>query len=275
MQPVPLRCPVCGQPLHLEQKCAQCGAGHSFDRGANGYLNLLLPQKKHSANPGDDPQSLRARRAFLEAGHYRCLSDEINRTAVRLLRGQTEPLIADCCCGEGYYTRRLYDCLSKLGSAPRMVGFDISKHGVRMAACRTSPIQFVAASVFDIPLADRSVDLAVHAFAPFCDAEVSRVLRPGGWLLSVVPGRRHLYGLKQALYDTPYENDGQGVKTALRRVDQTKTAGLLTLTDRVEIARLFQMTPYSFRCGQEAARQLLARETLCTEIEFILDIYQK
>lgn len=46
----------------------------------------------------------------------------------------------------------------------------------------------------------------MDVFAPFAREEFLRFLKPGGWLIYAVPGPEHLFGLKQALYDTPYKN---------------------------------------------------------------------
>lgn len=49
------------------------------------------------------------------------------------------------------------------------------------------------------------------------------MLRPGGRLVYVVPGPRHLYQLKQVLYDTPYENPVQSIDyPGLHPVDDSR-----------------------------------------------------
>ncbi len=274
MEGIPFCCPVCGAGMREEPTRAVCGAGHCFDRAAQGYYNLLLPQKKHSALPGDDPQSLKARREFLEGGHYQALSDAVNQAAGQALKGRQSPLVVDCCCGEGYYTHRLFSALAAETAALRMAGFDISKQGVRMAASRKGPVRFAVASIFRIPLQAGAVDLALHAFAPYCDGEITRILKPGGVFVDVIPGRRHLFGLKSVLYHHPYENDEQGCKTEMNLINRVRVGGNLRLFGP-SIARLFQMTPYFYRCGQEAAGRLLALPVLETEIDFVLDIYQR
>lgn len=275
MREIPFCCPVCGMSLEEEPSRVVCPQGHCFDRAAKGYWNLLLPQKKHSAMPGDDPESLRARRVFLEEGYYQPLSDKINRVAGRLLEHSRAPLVADCCCGEGYYIRRLYHALETQGLKPQMAGFDISKYGIKMASSRACPIVFAVASVFRIPLPEQTVDLALHAFAPFCGEEVERILKPGGYLIGVIPGRRHLFGLKSVLYENPYENDEEGYHTGLSLLERIRVCGTIRLEGPEKIARLFQMTPYFYRSREEAAKRLLSLQVLETEIDFILQIFKK
>lgn len=57
------------------------------------------------------------------------------------------------------------------------------------------------ASVYHLPVADRSADLLLNCFSPLALDEFRRVLRPGGGFLYVVPGAKHLWELKQVLYD--------------------------------------------------------------------------
>ena len=65
-----LRCPVCQGPLLQVGRTLRCPKAHSFDLAKEGYANLLPIQKKHAADPGDGKEMVRARRAFLSAGHY-------------------------------------------------------------------------------------------------------------------------------------------------------------------------------------------------------------
>lgn len=179
-----LICPLCKEALAAESGCLKCTLGHSFDVSAKGYVNLLLPN--HGAgNHGDNRDMLCARRDFLQKGYYRNLSEAITNTCAQLL---PEPgdCIADCCCGEGYYTKNLHTGLEQSGLPHEIYAFDISRDGIKMAATKNSPIHFFVASVFDIPLADSSVEVAVHSFAPYCDEEIARILKPGGYLIGII-----------------------------------------------------------------------------------------
>ena len=64
-----LMCPVCHKQLKLTDKTWRCDNNHSYDVAKQGYVNLHVVQHKHSKNPGDTPESVQARRAFLSAGH--------------------------------------------------------------------------------------------------------------------------------------------------------------------------------------------------------------
>ncbi|EYS00226.1 putative rRNA (Guanine-N1-)-methyltransferase [Acinetobacter baumannii 45057_4] len=59
---------MCRQRLELVSKTWRCEQGHSYDIAKQGYVNLHVVQHKHSKNPGDTPESVDARRAFLQGG---------------------------------------------------------------------------------------------------------------------------------------------------------------------------------------------------------------
>ena len=60
---------------------------------------------------------------------------------------------------------------------------------------------FGVAGIYTLPLQDASVDAVVSLFAPICEEEFLRVLKPGGILIAAGAGREHLGALKRVLYD--------------------------------------------------------------------------
>ena len=200
-----LRCPLCAQPLDRQDTRYLCPRGHSFDRAAAGYVHLLPANKLHSKDPGDDKAMAAARNRFLSGGYYDPLRDALTRLALAYAPDRAQ--ILDAGCGEGYYSAALFQALLQAGKHPRMAGVDLSKHALRRAAKRQGSIEFAVASVYDLPVADQQIDLLVNCFSPLALEEFLRVLRPGGLYCYVVPGARHLWELKQVLYDTPYPNE--------------------------------------------------------------------
>ncbi|MEO0598010.1 MAG: putative RNA methyltransferase, partial [Chloroflexota bacterium] len=72
------KCPVCAEPLTIEDRRFVCANNHSFDRAKEGYVNLLLANQKNSADPGDSKAMVRARRDFFSGGYYAKLADALN-----------------------------------------------------------------------------------------------------------------------------------------------------------------------------------------------------
>ena len=127
-----------------------------------------------------------------------------------------------------------------------------------------------------IPVEDDSFAYAVHLFAPFNEKEFARILKPGGRLYTVIPGKEHLYGLKQAVYDTPYYNDEKLPETqVLKLVGTKKIDSIITLTSQEDIDAVFRMTPYYFHTSIQDKEKLAAYNTLGTPISFVIAEYEK
>ncbi len=268
------RCSVCGAPLTREERVYRCEHGHSFDIAREGYVYLLPPNEKHSSNPGDDREMARARHAFLEKGFYAPLLDALCREA--LSRSGRSSVFWDAGCGEGYYTCGIFSALRDAGLFPRAAGTDISKSILRYAARRNRDIEFAVASSYRLPAADGSADLLLNCFSPLAEEEFRRVLRPGGYFFYVVPGARHLWAMKELLYEKPYLNEEKETPypgftyEAVVPVDAT-----VTLSAQEDIQALFHMTPYYWKTPKSGTERLAALSCLTTEISFRIHIFRR
>lgn len=256
-------CPICHSPLECRDVDWHCGNGHLFDRAREGYVNLLPVQHKHSREPGDSADMLRARRRFLEAGHYRSLAEAITA----LLPFESGRQLLDVGCGEGYYTRQLHEAG---WPADALAGVDIAKAGVRMAAKSQPGSQYVVAGNFDLPVAEDSVDHILRVFAPGDAAELSRVVNPGGSIVDVAPGPEHLWSLKQALYREPREHAPPKPLEGFVPEVELRCCFLFTLESTEEIADFLSMTPFAWKGDAEARAQLEQRKRLRLEADFVV-----
>lgn len=267
-------CPLCSAPLEREEKRWFCPAGHSFDRAAAGYVNLLPANRKHSKNPGDDQDMVAARAAFLDRGYYRPLRDALCQVVTEY--AVNSPVLVDSGCGEGYYTTGLFQALTREGLSPRIAGVDLSRAALRRAAKRLPQGEFAVASAYRLPLASAGVDILVNIFSPLALEEFARVLRPGGLFCYAVPSARHLWEMKQVLYRQPYENpvkreDYPGF--VWRSVKEIRY--IANLKDGSDIMALFSMTPYAWKTPKEGVARLKSLDQLDCEIGFDLHLYQR
>ena len=284
-----LRCPVCGAPMDVDRNgrsliCVGTvsdrnpkGKAHLFDGGAGGYVNLA---PNHSGG-GDSKEAVRARSSFLRSGYYAPAAE-----AIAALVSEFTPqngLVLDAGCGEGYYS----NCAAEEGYP--VMGVDLSKFAAdsaaktarreRMNRGRESSTLYAVGSNFELPVADGSFDTVTNIFAPCAPAEYARVLKPGGRLIVAGAGERHLFGLKELIYDDPYLNDPRRDLPAegdgLRLLDMRNVTFTVTVDDPDHRAALFSMTPYYWRTSREGHSRLAAAETLVTEVSFDLHIYEK
>ena len=155
----------------------------------------------------------------------------------------------------------------------------------RMVAQRESyDITIVRADMTKrLPFDDNSFDLIFHpvsncyvyAVLPIW-RECARVLKPGGYLLRVVPMERHLFELKAAVYDRPYENPPAEPAVEGFRLLRTQTLRkTITLSSNEDVQALFLMTPYYYKTGAEDQQKLAAVPSLCVTTEFLIAVCQK
>ena len=268
-----LICPVCSLPLHLEDKSYRCEKGHCFDRAKSGYVNLLPPApggKRH----GDDKLMVKARTEFLDKGYYDPLSNTIAEQAAA--HGGNHLHIVDAGCGEGKYTVDLLNRLTAQGKTADIVGIDISKEALIGAARRSKELTLCTASTAHMPLADGCADVVLNIFSPLMAEEFARVLKEDGILICAVPLEKHLWQLKQLIYDTPYENPAPDTQLngfkLLNRIDLRYE---IELNSGEEIASLFKMTPYYYKTGAADQQKAEQAEYLKTAVEFGVLVYGK
>ena len=132
------------------------------------------------------------------------------------------------------------------------------------------------ASVFSLPVVDGSFDAVASLFAPCAEGEICRVLAPGGILVLVGAGERHLRGLKELLYDHPYLNEGRRyLPTGMTLLEKKRLTGEIEVKGREHLDALFSMTPYYWRTSERDRDKLLAVDELVTEYDFDIFIFRK
>ena len=171
----------CHEPLQREERRVVCARGHSFDIARSGYINLLQPQDRRAAEPGDNAEAVAARRRFLDRGFAQPLLEAVRDLTARA------PAILDAGCGEGYY----------LGTIGRGSGVDISTAAIDLAARRYPQCEWIVANADRfIPYADGSFDCVMSITGRLNAPEFHRVLKPGGTLIVAVSAPEDLIELR-------------------------------------------------------------------------------
>lgn len=251
-----LICPKCKGKLNRIGNTLICDNKHCFDFSKEGYVNLLLGSKSGDKK-GDSKDSARARHEFLSKDYYISLKNAITE--------RMNGVVLDICCGEGYYD----------DYSGELYGFDISKEMVRLASKRHKDNKYFVANLSSIPISNKTVDTAVHLFAPFNENEFSRILKDDGVLYSVIPGENHLFELKEILYETPYKNDEEPPKSdALKLISKTKITDTVSI-NQADLKELFSMTPYFYHTADKDKAKLDEVGEIKLTVEFIILEYRK
>lgn len=264
-------CPVCGAELGRDTKSYFCKNGHCFDIAKKGYVNLLMSQS--SSQHGDSKEMIASRAEFLNHGFYDKLSAEICDCVIKYSPQNTRVL--DAGCGECKYTFDVLKSLSDAGKHAEVIGIDISKEALAFSRRRGSGLFLAVASTAELPVASESVNVLINIFAPFSSGEFSRVLKDGGVIIRVYPLARHLWELKELIYDKPYENPALAPEEGLVLCEECELEYKFELESAKDIYSLFEMTPYFHRTSQSDKEKLSKCSRLSCSAEFGIAIYKK
>ncbi|EHU1922234.1 methyltransferase domain-containing protein [Acinetobacter baumannii] len=263
-----LMCPVCRQRLELVSKTWRCEQGHSYDIAKQGYVNLHVVQHKHSKNPGDTPESIDARRAFLQGGYYQPLQQAI----VHLLKDLKAKMVLDIGCGEGYYTSAMQQVVEQC------IGVDIAKNAVQRAAKLNDKVTWVVGTGATLPVIDQSMDVCTSLFSPIPQTEILRVLKDDGYLIVVTPATDHLYAMREALFEQVNPHTPQKFVEQLQDLFELKEQQVIDaplVLDQQALKNLIAMTPYAYKASPERRMQLEQKAHLQVTASFQIYLFQK
>lgn len=250
-----LKCPICSASLEKVGNSLFCKGDtkrHCYDFASSGYVNLLTPGKEKNAHTGDEKTMITARREFLDTGAY----FEISRKAAGIIASLShtkEPVIIDAGCGEGYHSCNIASCLEKEGFEPCLACFDASKHGADVGAKRArrggfDNVLFSAGNIFTLPVKDFCADFSLSMFAPIAGDETLRYLKDGGYLIVVSSGERHLWELRELLYEKARESSGEvKIPEGFEKVLEDRLTYTFTVEKNSTLKSLFVMTPFYYR----------------------------
>ena len=263
-----LMCPVCREALNLTERTWHCVNNHSYDVAKQGYVNLHVVQHKHSKNPGDTPESVQARRAFLSAGFYQPLQHAIVEK-IRALRVEN---LLDIGCGEGYYTNAMQQ------EVMQCVGVDIAKNAVQVAAKLNKDVTWVVGTGATLPVLDSSIDLCTSLFSPIPKDEILRVLKPKSFLIVVTPAPLHLHAMRQALFEEIKAHEPhkfvEQLQDQFELIEQPLVETEFNL-DQIQLKNLIAMTPYAYKAKPEKRQQLENEENIKLMACFQIYVFQK
>ncbi|MDU5688285.1 MAG: methyltransferase domain-containing protein, partial [Kluyvera cryocrescens] len=197
--------------------------------------------------------------------HYLALRDAVS---AKLTTIKPNALL-DIGCGEGYYTHAF------AAVAKETWGLDVSKTAVRYGAKRYPQVNFCVASSQRLPFDDASMDAVVRIYAPCNPAELKRVVKPGGWVITVTPGPRHLLEMKGLIYhEVQLHAPHSEVIDGFTLQSHDELAYPMQLSGE-EAVTLLQMTPFAWRAKPEVWETLKQSERFDCQTDFAIHAWQR
>ncbi len=273
-----LTCPYCKTSILPANKTTyRCKNTHSFDIAKQGYLNLLPVNKKKSKDPGDNEMMIAARRDFLELGFYDPLIANIKKLINEQLSFRNKKIVAlDAGCGEGYYSEKALNYLHGLHTT--IFGTDISKHAVKYAANRYKKNFYFVSSIYDLPIAKKSVDLILSVFSPIMPTEFKRVAARNGYAIVVSPAPNHLNEMAALIYEKvkPHTTTTvEKMRAEFEHVLTERCTFTIDLKSAEDLLALLKMTPYYWSTGVERLENITNKNELSVTCDFNIDVFKK
>ncbi len=248
------RCPVCSEPMELvDDSQLICKDNHSFDLSKQGYVNLA--QQAHVTKY--DQALFNARKAVIDSGFFNPLLDYITELILEQIKDQADSVVVDAGCGEGSHLSAI---LSRLNKDVTGVGIDLSKEGI-IAASKDHPGHIWAvADLANCPFQDAEFDVILNILSPANYSEFTRILKPGGLFIKVVPEVSYLKELRDVFYEkNDRKSDADPVARTFEHFNSVKTKHI-TYKFPLEpslLARLIQMTPLTWGASDEKVEEAL------------------
>lgn len=276
-----LACPIDGVRLKRDDKQLVCSNGHSFDIARQGYINLLPVQHKRSKQPGDSKTMVIARSHFLDSGIYEPIASKLIELVSAHISIDKDTCLMDAGCGEGYYFDAVLNALSIKDGVNTLsfIGLDISKDAIIQATKRNRKITWLVGTNRQPPVDDESVDIILCLFGFVSVEAFNKALKPGGKLILVDPGPRHLKELREIIYpETNKTGQSHADLDELKGFSHVATEALAfreTIASNEKINQLLIMTPHFYRASKEGREAACKLDKLDITVDVIFRVLEK
>ncbi|MBN2794120.1 MAG: methyltransferase domain-containing protein [Clostridia bacterium] len=228
-----LSCPICHNPMFVDNELLKCDKKHTFDISKKGYINLLTTNHQ-----GIYTKSLfESRNIISKAGFFNPMLEALERILKQCVT--KESVILDAGCGEGSHLTQLFH---RLGSKGLYIGSDISKDSIQIATRDTAELLWLVADLKKMPLSNQSVDVILNILSPASYEEFHRILNTEGRLIKVIPGKNYLKEIRGLI-----ESDKKSYSNA---------SVLNHLSEKMEIIETYEIN-YKFNLTSELAKHLM------------------
>jgi 23S rRNA (guanine745-N1)-methyltransferase len=205
----------------------------------------------------DTPEMVEARDEFLNAGHFRRLSEALAEEASAAVPARGAVL--DLGAGTGHHLAAVLE----VQPDRQGIAVDASPAALRRAARSHPRAAAVGADAWKpLPLRDGIATVVLSVFAPRNAAELARVLAPAGSLVAVTPTTRHLHELVRplGLLSVPDDKEDRldAQLAAHFTLTKRRTIEHAMFLTRDEAAQIVRMGPSAWHIDEQSVNERLA-----------------
>lgn len=249
-----LRCPHCQKAAQATDTGMTCENHHTFDVAKQGYLHLAGTVAKSRYTK----ELFTARQALLsETRFFNPLISEI-ATWIEGKSSLSSPLLVDMGCGEGTHLAGILEQVKD----GRGIGIDLAKEGIQLATNHDVDALWLVADLAKSPVQEHSVDVILNILSPANHQEFRRILKPGGYVVKVIPNAQYLEELRKIFYagtdKETYENEGakEQFEKTLETVHVSRHNYSVELTGE-QWRDLIAMTPLTWNAPPEQVDEFI------------------
>lgn len=263
------KCPICQTSMHFDLSGAfVCEKHHQFDIAKPGYVYLLT----HSNKTKYEKMLFEARHRIFEADFFKGLTDQL----ATLLNSLPNGMILDAGSGEGSMLAAIRQQITS--SEHTYIGIDIAKAGIKQAARDYSGILWHVADLANSPFASKQIDVILNILSPSNYKEFTRILKPTGHLIKVVPEEKYLQELRQVDERKEVYYSNQEVLARFSEEFELISSERITYTVKLSAERvtdLLTMTPLGWHLTETEQKMLLKQTTYTVDYRILVGMAKK
>lgn len=251
-------CPHCKETMKVEDEGhLRCKNNHSFDIAKQGYVYMLAKPM----NSMYSKELFASRHHIITGGLYDAVQQRIAQMIAR-----KDVFILDTGCGEGSHLARICDQLENATG----IGIDIAKEAI-VAAAKYNPNQiWCVGDLAQSPYQHNSFDVVLNFLSPANYEEFSRLLKPNGKVIKVVPQENYLKEIRQLAFAETEKETYSNESTVKRFKEHYKHVSIERITYKMplrkdDVVKLLEMTPIGWHLEKKEEIEL-------NEITIDLDI---
>src|SRR5690625_4170587 len=191
------------------------------------------------------------------------LTDEISALISKHTDGKSSLSIIDMGSGEGSHLHNIHKILERdYYKNPLAFGIDISKEGILETAKNYEEIIWLVADLANSPFVDNTFDMILNILSPSNYEEFSRIIKPDGMIIKVVPGRNYLQEIRNFFYKNneqqKYSNTDviKGFTEKFSLIDHI-TLEYTEILNQTNLQSLIQMTPLTWNVPNDKVEGIL------------------
>ena len=252
-----MRCPVCKAGLAVQAESLVCKSSHTFDINKKGFVNLALKQ----SDTYYDEALFAARANVFQKGYYAPVLEAIREKL------ENAECVLDAGCGEGYYLKKL--------NLPIGVGVDLSREAIMRAARENAGPIWCVADLANLPFEDSAFDAVLDILSPANYSAFARVLKRGGRLIKISPGKEYLVEIRRAMGLNDYDDSRvtEHMREAMGVFETRSITRVYDIADE-DWQDFVAMTPLTKRLPEAQKEAIMVKNPGRITVDLILSMTQ-